>query len=418
MDRDQRSGSSPGRAQPPDPPGRWVVLHWLGLATLLSMTTWFSATAVVPQLTDQWGLSAAHGAGLTLAVQLGFVAGAIISAAANLADLVRPPTMMLYGAIGAATANGLLLLAPGPGSAIVLRFLTGACLAAVYPPALKQMATWFRAGRGTALGLMVGALTVGSATPHLVNGLGGADWRTVIAATSALTALGGLVAATRVPEGPFPFARATFDPRQLGVVVRDRGERLASLGYFGHMWELYAMWAWFAVFIADALADRDGAGATTAAALITFVVIGSGAIGCAAGGVLGDRWGRTKSTMLAMALSGSAAITVGLLRDGPLWALLAVSVVWGVTVIADSAQFSTIVTEVADQRYVGTALTLQLAAGFTLTGLTIVLVPLARDALTWQWAFAVLAPGPFLGIWAMNRLRRSPLTAQIAGGRG
>ena len=415
----ESGGVSTARAPgAPDPPGRWATLHWLGLATLLAMTTWFSATAVVPQLRDAWSLSPGASAGLTLAVQLGFVFGALLSAAANLADLLPPTRLMLFGAVGAAASNALLLLTSGPAQALPLRFLTGAFLAGVYPPALKQMATWFRVGRGTALGLMVGALTVGSALPHLVNGLGGADWRLVIAATSALTALGGIVAATRVPDGPFPFPRASFDPRQVGLVVRDRGTRLASLGYFGHMWELYAMWAWFAVFITDALTSRGIQGASTLGAIVTFVVIGSGAFGCWAGGVLGDRWGRTRSTMLAMSLSGTCAVLVGLLRTGPLWALLAVSIAWGVTVVADSAQFSTIVTEVADQRYVGTALTLQLAAGFTLTGLTIWLVPLAADALTWQWAFAILAPGPFLGIVAMRRLQRSPQADLIGMGRG
>ena len=400
-----------------DPTGRWVTLHWLGVATLLSMTTWFSATAVVPQLRVEWGLSAGQVAGLTLSVQLGFVVGAVASAAMNLADVVRPPRLMLVGAAGAAVANAGLLLASGPSTALALRFMTGACLAAVYPPALKQMATWFRRGRGTALGLMVGALTVGSALPHLVNGLGGADWRLVIGATSLLTLLGGLIAAT-VPDGPFPFGRAAVDPRQIGLVVRNRGVRLASLGYFGHMWELYAMWAWFAVFFTDALTRQGFSAAGTPAAFVTFAVIAAGALGCWGGGVLGDHWGRTRSTMLAMALSGSAALVVGLLRGGPLWLLLVVSVLWGISVIADSAQFSTMVTEVADQRLVGTALTLQLAIGFSLTGLTIWLIPLVESAVTWQWAFAILAPGPFLGIVAMSRLRHLPEASLIAGGRG
>jgi MFS family permease len=402
----------------PDPPGRWPALLWLGSATLLAMTTWFSATAVVPQLQQDWSLSTTAGASLTLAVQLGFVAGALASAVGNLADLVPPTRLLLLGALGAAACNAGLLLADSAAQALPLRFLTGAFLAGVYPPALKQMATWFRVGRGTALGLMVGALTLGSALPHLVNGLGGAQWQAVIATTSVLTVIGGIIAATRVPDGPFPFPAARFDPRQIRLVVTDRGTRLASLGYFGHMWELYAMWAWFAVFVTDVLADRRVTEATTLGALLTFIVIGAGALGCWGGGVLGDRWGRTRSTILAMALSGSCAVLVGLLRTGPLWLLLAVSVLWGVTVVADSAQFSTIVTEVADQRYVGTALTLQLAAGFTLTGFTILLVPWALDALTWQWAFAVLAPGPFLGIVAMLRLQRSPQARLIAMGRG
>jgi MFS family permease len=219
----------------PDPPGRWPALLWLGLATLLAMTTWFSATAVVPQLQQDWSLSTTASASLTLAVQLCFVAGALVSAVGNLADLLPPTRLLLIGALGAAACNAALRLASSSAQALPLRFLTGAFLAGVYPPALKQMATWFRVGRGIALGLMVGALTLGSAMPHLVNRLGGAQWPVVIATTSLLTVIGGIIAATRVPDGLFPIPAARFDPRKIRLVVTDRGTRLASLGYFGHM---------------------------------------------------------------------------------------------------------------------------------------------------------------------------------------
>jgi MFS family permease len=396
---------------------RWRALAFLSLAVVLSMTTWFSASAVVPQLREEWGLGDTAAAWLTIAVQLGFVAGATASSVLNLADVVSPRVVLLGGAAGAAGANALLAAADGRATAIPLRFATGFFLAGVYPPALKLMATWFRRGRGTALGVVVGALTVGSAAPHLVNGLGGLDWRVVVHATSALTLAGGLVAFAAVPEGPFRFARARFDPRQAGLVFRNRGVRLASLGYFGHMWELYAMWAWFLVFFGDAIAER-GEEVGSRAAYAAFAVIGVGGLGCWAGGVLGDRWGRTRTTAAAMAVSGTCALTIGLLFRGPLWLLLAVGLVWGFTVVADSAQFSTIVTELADQSYVATALALQLAAGFTLTVATIWLVPVLEDAVGWRWAFAFLAPGPALGVVAMLRLRASPEAARVAGGRG
>ncbi len=402
----------------PDPPGRWRALGILALATFMAMTTWFSASAVVPQLRSEWGIGSAGAAGMTLAVQLGFVAGAVLVAVTNLADVVPAPRMIVYGALGAASVNAGVAFAGGLVTALPLRFLTGAFLAGVYPSALKQMATWFRLGRGTALGVMVGALTLGSAVPHLVNGLGGANWRAVVLTTSVLTIGGAATAWWLVAPGPFPFPRAQFDPRQVGRILRHRGVRLASLGYFGHMWELYAMWAWFVVFSADALANRGIAEPQTAAAVLTFAVIGVGSAGCWLGGILGDRWGRTTLTIAAMTASGCCAVVIGWLGDAPLWVFLAVALLWGLTVVADSAQFSTMVTEISDQRYVGTALTLQLAAGFSLTGLTIVLVPLIRDSLGWQWAFVVLAPGPFLGVWAMLRLRASPHAAEIAGGRG
>ena len=396
--------------------GRWRALALLSLALVLGMTTWFSASAVVPQLRDEWALSDTAAAWLTIAVQVGFVAGALASSLLNLADVVSPRRVILAGAVGAAVANAGVVLVSSPAGAVPLRFATGAFLAGVYPPALKLMSTWFRAGRGTALGIIVGALTVGSAGPHLVNGLGGLDWQVVIVATSLLTAAGGLVAALGVPEGPFPFPRAVFDPRQAGLVLRNRGVRLASLGYFGHMWELYAMWAWFVVFVDEAVAPASWP--ESSAAYATFAVIGIGGVGCWIGGVLGDRWGRSRTTAAAMAISGACAIAIGVAAEVSPWLALAIGLLWGFAVVADSAQFSTAVTELADAAYVGTALAFQLAIGFTLTVATIWLVPFLEDAVGWRWAFAFLAPGPALGIAAMLRLRASPEARLVAGGRG
>jgi MFS family permease len=405
---------------PTDPPGRWRALAVLALAELLAMTTWFSASAILPVLVAQWSLSATAGAWLTIAVQLGFVTGALVSAGLNLADLMAPRRLFLVGAVGAAGANLLLLHASGPLDAIPLRFATGFFLAGVYPPALKSMATWFRRGRGIALGVLVGALTLGSAAPHLVKALGGVDWHIVVATTSALTLVGGLVAAIAGREGPFPFPPAVFDPGQARRVLSDRGVRLATLGYFGHMWELYAMWAWFGVFFAAALRSQgfETIDAEQLAGYAAFAVIGSGAIGCALGGWLGDRWGRTRTTAAAMAISGLCALTIGALEGLAPVIVLVVGLIWGVAVVADSAQFSAMVTEIADQRYVGTALTLQLAIGFTLTMTTIWLVPLVVERAGWWAAFALLALGPAAGVVAMLRLKSSPQAARIAGGRG
>ena len=403
-----------------DPAGRWRALAVLSFAAFLGMSTWFSASAVLPQLRSAWGLSSAMGALLTISVQLGFVAGCLISAVFNLADLVPPRRLMLCGALGAAGVNLALVFSAGPATALPLRFATGASLALVYPPSLKAMSTWFRRERGTALGVMVGALTLGSAMPYLVNGLGGVEWRNVILSTSLLTLGGGLIAECMGGDGPYPFPRAVFDPRQTARTFANRGVRLATLGYFGHMWELYAMWTWFAVFFGDVL-SRHGVTPSLkvqqGAAFAAFAVIGIGGAGCWLAGVLADRWGRTRTTALALAASGGCALLIGL--DGaPVLLVLALGLVWGFWVVADSAQFSTMVTEVADQSYVGTALTLQLAIGFTLTVLTIWLVPVLRDLFGWYWAFASLAVGPIGGFVAMIRLMRAPEAARIAGGRG
>jgi MFS family permease len=399
------------------PTGRWHALALLSVTLVLSMSTWFSASAVIPQLRVQWDLSDSAAAWLTIAVQLGFVCGALVSSLLNLSDIIPPRHVILGGAAWAATVNGLLMIAGSAAVGIPLRFATGFFLAGVYPPALKLMSTWFRKGRGIALGILVGALIVGNAMPHLVNGLGGLDWRTVIYVTSALTLAGGLIAEFAVKDGPFPFPRATFDPSQVGRVFANRGVRLASFGYFGHMWELFAMYAWFLVFFSEALAVR-GAPVGSAAAYATFAVIAIGGLGSWVGGILGDQWGRTKTTAAMMGVSGSCAVLIGLLFGSPAWLVLLVSLVWGFAIVADSAQFSTMVTELADQAYVGTALTLQLALGFALTVATIWLIPFLEDAFGWRWAFAFLALGPALGVVAMLRLKALPEAARIAGGRG
>jgi MFS family permease len=396
-------------------PGRYRALILLALALVFGMTTWFSASAVIPQLRETWSLSPGTSAWLTIAVQLGFVAGAIVSSLLNLSDVLPPRLVITGGTAGAALANALLVGADGPGPALPLRFLTGFFLAGVYPPSLKLMATWFRQGRGTALGVLVGALTLGSAAPHLVNGLGGLDWRVVVYATSLMTVVGGLIALA-VRDGPFPFPRSVLDPSQARGVFANRGVRLASLGYFGHMWELYAMWAWFVVFLTAAF-DQRGWDGGSAPAFGTFAVIAIGALGCWIGGVLGDRWGRTRTTAAMMSISGTCSILAGFLFGAPPWIVITLGLIWGLSVVGDSAQFSAIVTELSDQAYVGTALTIQLAVGFTLTVATIWLIPLLERSLTWRWAFAFLAPGPALGAAAMLKLRSLPEASRIAHGR-
>ena len=380
------------------------------------MVTWWSATAVVPQLEVAWALTASEKAWLTIAVSLGFVLGALISAALNLADRFRGQLIVLVGCVGAGLANLGLVLATGPELAISLRFVTGVFMAAVYPPSFKLISTWFHRGRGTALGVLAAGILVGNATPHLVNAVGGVRWENVIYATSILSLLGGVFALT-VRDGPFSFPSSDFDPRQMRRVFANRGVRLASVGYFGHMWELFAMYAWLLIFLGDHFVEV-GAEAFPVAPYLMFAVGATGALGSWVAGLLADRWGRSNTTILMLGISGLCSLTIGLLFGGATWAVVAVSLIWGFAVVADSAQFSAVVTETADPFYVGTALTMQIAIGFTITVPSLWLIPILVDLMSWRWVFTILALGPAVGIVAMARLKRSPEAAFISSGRG
>jgi MFS family permease len=296
------------------------------------------------------------------------------------------------------------------------RFLTGVAMAGTYPPAMKLAASWFVADRGLAVGSLVGALTVGGALPHLINFAGGLAWQPVIVGTSLAALAAAVVMTALVRDGPHVQARAPLNPACVGELVRSRGVLLANLGYFGHMWELYAMWTWIGLYLLEAFTRAGLPAAPRLGALATAAVIGVGGVSCVVGGLLADRIGRTATTMLAMVGSGACAAVVGLVFDRPVL-LVAVALVWGFTVIADSAQFSASVTELAPPAYVGTALSLQTSLGFLLTLVSVWLVPRAAEAWGWPMAFAFLAPGPFLGTLAMGVLRSLPESAKLAQGR-
>jgi len=397
-------------------PGRWRALALLSLAELLGMSLWFSASAVVPALRVEWRLTDSEVSWLTIAVQLGFVVGTLLSAFLNLSDVFRARHLFAVSALAGALTNALFAFsAQGATGGSILRFLAGMFLAGVYPPGLKIMATWFNRSRGLALGVLVGALTLGKASPYLINAIGSSNWRSNILTVSLLAVIGGAVVLIFVTDGPFGLPRARFDWQQVLKIFRNRGVRLANFGYFGHMWELYAMWTWVPLMLRASFAQQGAS--PTLAEVGSFLVIGSGAVGCAVAGLIADRVGRTTVTSWAMGISGSCCLIVGFLFGAEPWILLIVAAIWGATVVADSAQFSSCVTELGDPQYIGTALTLQMCIGFLLTIVSIQLIPRMVDLITWRYAFMILAPGPILGVVAMLRLRGLPEAVKIAHGR-
>ena len=392
----------------------WRMLAILAIAELLGMSLWFTASAVSPQLAPRWGLGTSETAWLTGVVQLGFVCGTAVAAVLNLSDVIPTRYLFAASALLGAVANVLLLHVDGYRGALACRFATGAMLAGVYPPAMKMTATWFQDRRGLAIGVIVGALTLGKGTPYLVSALAGGSVSAVVIATSGGAAIAALIILSLYHDGPHAFTRRPFSWFLVREVVRRREWRLSTAGYLGHMWELYAFWTWIGAFVA---ASETARGSVAAAAtsrlvgLIAYGAIGIGAIGCVWGGWVADRIGHARLITIALTLSGGCALLAAPAFGHSLLLVTVLAWAWGFWVIADSAQFSTLVTRSVPSHAVGTALTLQTSLGFLLTMASIQLVPVVAARVGWPVAAALLAAGPAAGIAAIGALRRdgSPL---------
>lgn len=403
------SVGSPIHGLHPDPAAsgtaQWRMLALLALAELLGMSLWFAGSAVAPQLTEQWALSASQGGWLSTSVQLGFVAGTALAALLNLADTIPSRIYFPVAAVGGAAVNAALIAAPDFATAILLRFVTGACLAGVYPPAMKMISTWFQHRRGVAIGTIVGALTAGKAMPYLVHAFPDAGLTRVILSASGAALVAALLVAVGYRDGPYPFPRRPFSWSLAGSVLRVREYRLVLGGYCGHMFELYSYWVWIPAFLAASVVGQRTSDSMVS--LLAFAAIGVGAIGCVWGGAIADRVGYARLVIQAMAISGACAVLTPLVFEASVPMVTALVLIWGTAVIADSAQFSTLVTRAVPAHAVGTALTLQTSVGFLLTTVSIQLVPPVVEVVGWRYAFPLLALGPGLGIVAIRRLGRA-----------
>ena len=402
----------------PEKTNPFFVLALISICLIGALGTWFSATVILPELTLRTQLGESQQVWLTNAVQLGFVLGAVLIAFFNISDSMSLTVLIALSCTLAALANLLLLWTDTPFGIITLRLITGAALSGVYPPVVKLIATWFQKGRGIAMGIIIGALTIGSAMPHLFRAIAAeANWMFVIWASSLTTFLAGLIFLFFMSEGPFAFARTRFDPLQIIQVLRSKPLTLVNIGYVGHMWELYAMWAWILTFARFSEQSFEVFPFGTPE-YFSFFIISVGAIGCVIAGRLSDVYGRCYTTAILMLVSGVCAFSIGFLVDISPLLFTAVALLWGMTIVADSGQFSTAVTELSEPHLVGTALTFQMALGFGVTVIAVWLVPIAAQWLgSFRWAFLFLVPGPFIGAIAMLSLRQRPEAEKLALGK-
>ncbi|MEB3100831.1 MFS transporter [Ferviditalea candida] len=389
---------------------RWLALFWIAVSVLFSLSLWFSASVVLEEIEKAWNAGKGYGPWITAAVQLGFISGSLISSLTALPDRMNPRRLFALSSLLGAAFNGWILVAHHAEAGLLLRFLTGVSLAGVYPVGVKLLSQWFPRKRGLGIGVLIAALTLGSALPHFVAAYALAfNWKWIIAASSILAVAAAAFMQWVLPDVPKAAgkqARLSFG--KLREILANRPIMLANYGYFGHMWELYAVWTWLPMFLKASFASLPNtAFHQSAGEWYSFLIIGvAGAFGCIAGGLLADKIGRARLSGGAMAVSALCSITIGFTYGQAVWITLLIALVWGIAVIADSAQFSAAVTEYSNPEYVGTALTFQMAVGFFISVFSINLIPFLQSWIGWQWVFAVLAIGPALGVISMGYLRK------------
>ncbi|MHA1240701.1 MAG: MFS transporter [Promethearchaeota archaeon] len=396
---------------------KFAILIIISVSLLFSLTVWFSVNAIVDQLINLWALNEYDIALLSMILIFGFVTGGVFSALLNLSDTIKTKNFYSLFAGLSALTNFLVVFSPNFLWLLLFRFLTGFFLAGVYPTAMKLMASWFQKHRGLAVGILLGALTAGSGLPYVFNIIGSPEWRLLLSISSLLALVGSVWIYLFITEGPYVSHGAKFKLSNLKVIWAKNSVKYANLAYFGHMWELYAFWVWIPIFLKESyILSYPSGDATLFFSIGTFIVFISGALGNAFGGLLADRIGRTKFNIIMLIISGSSSLVIGFFFNNTILALI-IAVIWGITVVPDSPQYSVMITELSDQDYIGTSLTVQTSVGFGITLISIRLLPSFVHTVSWSFGFTLLALGPLIGIIALILLRKEPDSTKIGQGK-
>ncbi|MHA1987577.1 MAG: MFS transporter [Promethearchaeota archaeon] len=394
-----------------------LILAIVSISLLFTVTVWFSANAITPQLKNLWNLNEADLALLSTILIIGFVIGGFIYSVFNLPDIFKTPLFFSFNAFLAALVNYLAVFSPNFIIFISFRFITGFFLAGVYPTSMKLISSWYKRNRGFAIGILLGALTSGSGLPYIFNLTGLPNWRILLSISSLLALFGSILIFIFIKEGPHLVKGAKFKFSNIKVLFSKKSIRYANYAYFGHMWELYAFWVWIPAFLKEVhIQTNPGIDFTFYFSLGTFLVFISGAFGNIIGGKVADKIGRTKFNILMSAISGVSSLIIGFFLNNYILALI-IAVIWGLTIVPDSPQYSAMISELSDPAYIGTSLAIQTAIGFAISNITIWLLPIIVELIGWTFGFSFLVIGPIFGIISLEKLRREPDSEKIALGK-